>query len=552
MRRLAHLSLAAGIAASALLPAPAVPAPARVRVEADPGASLLVHGEYPRSTSRCVNAEQPLLHARYRGTVEVRKQADGSLSLIGELGFEDYVKGIAEVPRSWHMEALRAQVIAARTYAMRRLQLGTSGGPGYDLCATTACQVYLGMGVEAGPHGERWVEAVDQTAGQVLLYQGKPADTLYSSTSPGYTLGNEVVFGGEPLPYLRPMKETDDTGSPVSRWTVRIPLPDLARFLSAQGLWPGGPITETTIRKTRMVLRGGGEKLNITNEDLRDVMNAVAACLDADYPARRKDGSRLPQAVPSDWFTASRDGDDLLLEGRGWGHAVGMVQWGAKGKADRGLDHREILAAYYGGLRPAPVRTPDTIRVLIAEGLTRVTIAPRGQARLVSGGTSGPPWLVKGGKRLRVLTGEMPPPSLRVRSGEPALGSEGIEVPVRLSSAARIRLEVVDGDEVVETTPWRPLEEGPGILRETLTASGDVLRVAADDGIDVVRAPVGAAPAAAPTATAAPSPAEAAPPAAPASRGTSPAAWAAVPLVLLLALAAVWLIRRSRTGAHRP
>jgi stage II sporulation protein D len=89
----------------------------------------------------------------------VAKSDDGSLYLIGELGFEDYLKGIAEVPRSWPMEALKAQVVAARTYAMNSLQAGSSEGRalGYDLCATQACQVYLGMGVEAGAWGSRWV-----------------------------------------------------------------------------------------------------------------------------------------------------------------------------------------------------------------------------------------------------------------------------------------------------------------------------------------------------------------------------------------------------------
>src|SRR2546428_375097 len=82
-----------------------------------------------------------------------------------------------------------------------------------------------------GPYGDRWVKAVEGTAGQVLLYGGRPADTVYFSTSKGTTLGNDTVFGSAPLPYLRPVKEHDDAASPLSHWSVTLPFGDLARFL---------------------------------------------------------------------------------------------------------------------------------------------------------------------------------------------------------------------------------------------------------------------------------------------------------------------------------
>jgi peptidoglycan hydrolase-like amidase len=104
------------------------PPPNRASFTAAPGDSLLVHGEYPPVQSSCVDPTQPLLHARYRGTVEVLRAGDGSLSLIGELSFEDYLKGIAEVPRDWPMEALKAQVVAARSYALNRMLAGSGCG----------------------------------------------------------------------------------------------------------------------------------------------------------------------------------------------------------------------------------------------------------------------------------------------------------------------------------------------------------------------------------------------------------------------------------------
>src|SRR5918992_4359256 len=228
-------------------------APGRYRFTAAPGESLLVHSTYPRTSSGCAGPEeQPVLHERYRGAVEVVRSSDGDLYLVGELSFQDYLKGIAEVPREWPMEALKAQVVAARTYALSTLDPGGE----YDLCATDACQVYAGVGIEAGPWGHRWVRAVDTTEGEVLLHRGRPATTVYFSTSNGRTYPNEEVFGGEPLPYLRGIVERDDAESPLAHWNVRVPFNDLARSLRASGAWGGGRIGRVVQRGEEVVVRG--------------------------------------------------------------------------------------------------------------------------------------------------------------------------------------------------------------------------------------------------------------------------------------------------------
>ena len=467
------------------------------RITAEPGQSLLVHGEYPRVKSSCVNAVQPVLHSRFRGTVEVAKGGDGTLYLIGELGFEDYVKGIAEVPRSWPLEALKAQVVAARTYAMHSLEQGSSEGEalGYDLCATQACQVYLGMGVEAGPWGSRWVKAVEETRGQVLLHGESPAVTFYSSTSNGRTYPNEQVFGGEPLPYLRGIVEDDDGESPLAHWNVRMPFDDLARFLRASGAWSGGRIGKVTANGDEIVIRGAGAETALHREDLRDELNSIAACLDSDYPTSEADGYRLPQTVPSDWYEASQNGSALVLEGRGWGHGVGMVQWGAKGKADRGLSYSDILAAYYGGLRPTSIEVPSAIRVLIAEGLESITVVPSATAS-VSGTNQVPsaPWSITGGRRLRLSTGSEPEPVLQVSTGEARQSGGRVRTSVEISKNAAIRLNFLRDAAVVASTPWRPREKGSVRIRERIPAivgGTYTLQIAAADGVDTVTAPAG-------------------------------------------------------------
>src|SRR2546428_5826673 len=250
----------------------------RVRFVATPGSSILLHGTYPKVSSHCVSPVQPIRHARYSGTIEIGRDTDGKLFVIGVLPFEDYLKGIAEVPRTWPVAALEAQVVAARSYALAHLAYPDTTGArlGYQLCATDACQVYRGLGVSDGPYGDRWVKAVDGTTSQVLLYNGRPADTVYFSTSKGTTIGNDKVFGSAPLPYLRPVKEHDDGASPLSHWTVTLPFGDVARFLRAGGHWGSGSITSVTKTGGDVVVKGGGTPAPLAVTDFRIYVNPGA------------------------------------------------------------------------------------------------------------------------------------------------------------------------------------------------------------------------------------------------------------------------------------
>lgn len=537
--------------------------PSRVRFTAAPGESLLVHGEYPPTQSSCVDPYQPLLHARYRGTVEVLRASDGSLSLIGELSFEDYLKGIAEVPRDWPEEALKAQVVAARTYALNRMLSGSSSGQ-YDLCATTECQVYVGMKVEAGPYGERWVQAVDKTAGEVLLYRGEPAVTYYSSTSPGRTFDVEDVFGGEALAYLRGIPEGDDRASPLAHWRVDVPFDDLARFLAEEGLWSGGPIRTVQAAKGSIRITGRADT-TVSKDSLRDALNATASCRAPDrYPTYEPDGYRLPQTVPSKWFRAAQDGNALVLQGRGWGHGIGMVQWGAYGKAERGLSYGDILAAYYGGLRPEPSNVPGTIRILIADGLTRLTVVPSGETTVDPAPAHKGPWLVTSGRGVRLQQGSRPAPLLeatgftaspRVAVGHAYLAS------LTVSDDANVSLEFLQKGESVASTEPVVLEEEETRLELTIpdlaTGRYDV-RAVASNGVDVIT--TSAIPMRVREGTASPR-ATAVPPSVVTEPAGEPSSDEGVPiglvfggafLICLLIALVIGLTRRRGRGLHRP
>jgi SpoIID/LytB domain protein len=356
-----------------------------VRVLSPHHGSMLVHGRYPHVDSTCKHYQQPRLDARYPGLLSFKRDvADGTWSITVTLPFEQYLEGIAEVPPSWPSAALEAQAIAARSYALANT--GWSGQQGAKLktpiCATTSCQVYDGMPVGAVGDERRWYRAVKRTAGEVLLFDGRPADTVYFSTSNGHTYGNDQVFGSSPLPYLRPVVEHNDTASPTSHWSVTIPYADLAAFLVRAGDWPSGArISHVVLSNGIVRVSGGGTSRSMSLGDFRDVVNAEAPCLEPGrYPP-----SGLPTTIASSWASMSGGPRSVTVTGRGWGHGVGMVQWGAYGKALLGWSADRILGYYYGGLQPQPYPEPGLIHVRVASGLSSVRLIPSKAGAKVNG-----------------------------------------------------------------------------------------------------------------------------------------------------------------------
>ena len=371
-----------------------------------PRGSFLVRGRYPSVATRCKDAGPLTLTGRFPGTLRVRRSDDGTLALTVVVPFDRYLEGIAEVPSSWPRAALEAQAIAARTYALATTGWSGDEGEALDepICATTSCQVYRGIPVPGDPAHRRWVRAVRRTNGKVLLHDGRLATTVYFSTSNGRTYPNEEVFGSSALPYLRSVPERDDGASPTSRWRARLPFDDLRRFLGAAGLWPRGrAISDARPHGTSLTVRGGGESRSIDAADLRDAVNTWAPCLrPGRYPPETLKGT-LPLTIPSGWLHLSSTENALVVTGRGWGHGVGMVQWGAYGKARQGQSAVDILAYYYGGLRPEDHPEPGMIRVQVTSGLKSLRILPSGPGGNIEGRTLGTgPVVISGGDRLGV------------------------------------------------------------------------------------------------------------------------------------------------------
>lgn len=293
------------------------------------GAATL--GKYPLRI-RPIGAAVMLNNASYRGTLEVRKQGADTLLVINELDIEDYLKGVvaAEIPHDWHDEALKAQAVASRTYAL--YQKEHAAGRAYHLRATVNSQVYLGI------RGERpsAAKAVDETRGQALRYDGRLLAAYYHSSCGGHTEDGRELWGFD-APYLRGVDCECQRISKYGAWEKRFPLPVLLQTLRREGYGlddiiavEAGEITPAG-RVKRVLFRSDRGTVSVPSETLRASLGY--------------------SNVPSLFFEPEFVAREFILSGRGLGHGVGLCQWGAQEMALRGEGYRAILLHYYPGAR---------------------------------------------------------------------------------------------------------------------------------------------------------------------------------------------------------
>ncbi len=344
----------------------------------------------------------------YGGPIRVSGHGSG-MAVVEEVSLDDYLSGIQEVPFSWDMAALQAQAIAARTYLAWTLSRGrteTGRRLGYDICATSACQVYAGREPRLTQSGRRWLEAVRSTADEILVYDGAPAAAYYSSTSGGRTRTASDVWPDVDLPYLQGV-DSPGEDSPFADWSWRLPRRAMEKVLDEAGLIEGDledMVTHFTEDGdgpwTVDIMSAGGER-TISTWDLRSYLNrAGPSVLGGVLPAWRSDGKRYPQVILSPSYSISSVGLPLpgiagitattiyQVEGHGWGHLVGMSQYGAQAMAERGAGPDEILAHYYGGLTPSrrPDLLPSKIDVALATGTDQAGFGVTGPATVLIDG----------------------------------------------------------------------------------------------------------------------------------------------------------------------
>jgi stage II sporulation protein D len=293
------------------------------------GAALEVDGR--RGTAFRLRSERPIqVNGReYPATLEILRSGEG-LAVINEVPFEDYVVGVvrAEASEKWPLEMLRAQATVARTYAAYHRVL--SAAKPFHILASTANQQYAGR---VPPTSPVWA-AVRDTTGQVLLWEGEVFPAFYHTESGGYTEDPRSVFAARNMPGLKPVRCDFSAGSPHFYWTLDVRLADLAEALRRNGI-PIGTISAIEVTER--------------TPSLRAAMVTVRG--DRDVPLRGNDFRRMIgyDTFKSTLFAVVLDGELARFSGRGYGHGVGMCQWGAKGMAEQGYSARQILEYFYPG-----------------------------------------------------------------------------------------------------------------------------------------------------------------------------------------------------------
>ncbi len=266
----------------------------------------------------------------YRGYLRVLWR-DGEMLLINKLDIEDYLRGVlpGEVPASFPYDVLRAQAILARTYTLSRL----GSDPDYDLCDTSACQVYLGKDAETSKHDR----AVAATKGRILAYHNKPIAAVYHADSGGKTAAAEEVWGSS-VPYLQ---ERSDPWTLKKHWRLTVTPSKVQAALADVGYGA------TAVRAAEVVSRGESGRITAMAFDTGSGRLVV----------RVPKLTRVLYALGLPSSLATLRG--WTFDGRGSGHGVGLSQWGARGLARKGWNYREILAYYY----PHVVLTHYQLRV---------------------------------------------------------------------------------------------------------------------------------------------------------------------------------------------
>ena len=273
----------------------------------------------------------------YIGTLEVWRQGDGLL-VVNELPMEEYVAGTVrgEASERWPGEALRAQAVVARSYAV--FQQSRAAGKAFHVVATHQDQNFVGWAMEGTPARE----AARMTAGQVLTWQGRVFPTFYHSDSGGFTEAAQSVFSGDGVPPLDGVRDEFSMESPNYTWTMSLPLTVIGERLRRGGL-DVGQVTRLTVLERSPSFRVA--RLAVEHS------RGTATLRGADF--RRLIGY---DALKSTLFVPVAQDGVVRFEGRGWGHGVGLSQFGAKGMADRGYAYPQILEHYYPGTALATLR----------------------------------------------------------------------------------------------------------------------------------------------------------------------------------------------------
>ena len=260
---------------------------------------------------------------------------------VAELSMSDYLFGVvaAEMPAAFEPEALKAQACAARTYTVGKQERTTQAHPQADVCTDIACcQAYVPRqaaeerwGISSGTYAAKIESAITETDGLGVLYQGEPIQAVFFSSAPGYTVDAAQVWGNA-VDYLQSVESPE--GEEVPNYHSQVILTSeqiremvLAAYPGADlsgdpSGWFGAPVTDEGGTVSNILVGG----ITLTGSQVRELFALRSAC-----------------------FTVAWDGSNFTFSVTGYGHGVGMSQYGANAMAKAGSTYDQILTWYYTG-----------------------------------------------------------------------------------------------------------------------------------------------------------------------------------------------------------
>jgi stage II sporulation protein D len=314
----------------------------------------------------------------FRGYITIhRTTGKPGLTAVNSLSVDEYLYGVLprEVSPTWPLEALKAQAVASRTFVLYHCR--NVGDDGYAVNGTTDFQVYNGKDVE----DYRTIRAVNDTTGLVIMYQGKLIDAFFHSNGGGYTENSENVWGTY-YPYLRGVPDFDENSGHY-KWVKEMPTKDLEAALAAAGYHLGAlqAVVLTPLAKQPMTLAdrgvsgrvktmwliGSTDAVQVTGTKIRQLLGLNSTLFEMTVLPAVPEASEhkivLPTGVKGSILSDKTNirylsgnlGEVIQINGWGWGHGIGLSQWGAKAMAENGPINdgtyfKEILKHYYTGV----------------------------------------------------------------------------------------------------------------------------------------------------------------------------------------------------------
>ncbi|MFH0941361.1 MAG: SpoIID/LytB domain-containing protein [Candidatus Omnitrophota bacterium] len=268
----------------------------------------------------------------YRGDISIYKDASGKLLVVNALDLESYLKGVLyhEISHKWPIDAIKAQAVASRTYALYQKEVMRSKD--YDVAADTSSQVYGGYSSEK----RKTNRAVNFTSGEVLTYKGKLFPAYFHATCGGATEYAGELWKIDMLPLKGGSACSFCSDSPHYYWKAELNLKTIikklgSRYQSKEDL-NNVSVTERTGTgrvRTLELKDAVGQSMVISAKDFRSLLG--------------------PDLIRSTNFSIVIERDRVIFSGKGWGHGVGLCQWGAYGMSNKGYNYKQILDFYYPG-----------------------------------------------------------------------------------------------------------------------------------------------------------------------------------------------------------